>query len=243
MQNWVTVLRVELPMDAYLTRSQLEFENIEVQILDVLSIEAVPFYSGAMGGIRIQVRENQVNDAIAVLKALNKITDVKKKRNRVIEVLDSISAKIPIIKNLRIEARILVLISFVLLIIIIPLAYKPGLTLTDKLITGQWCVSRVTLNGKELTLEKRDVLLYLNDCSDFLSFNTNGTLQLPDYDNVARIKSWNEYMDGIYLHSDHRSDNSNKIHAFEGKYEVILEGQRLELRSDSVFIQCYDYSF
>ncbi len=109
-------------MDAHFIRSRLEMElNIEVLILDELSVQAAPFASNIMGGVRIQVRENQVEIARNFLIEHEYIKLEENKPNVVISALAKSTQKIPLLNRLRVEVRLLIFVTFILAVIIVPL--------------------------------------------------------------------------------------------------------------------------
>ena len=67
MNKWITILKVDLPVDAQLIRSILEMEGIDAAIPDEYTADVAPFYSQAIGGIRIQVNAKDFDQALAIL--------------------------------------------------------------------------------------------------------------------------------------------------------------------------------
>ena len=60
MNDWVTIATFTYPHQAALLSSKLESEGIECYLKDGNMISANPFYSNAIGGVKIQVRGNDV---------------------------------------------------------------------------------------------------------------------------------------------------------------------------------------
>lgn len=109
-------------MDAHFIRSRLEMElNIEVLILDELSVQTVPFASNIMGGVRIQVREDQVEIARNFLIEHEYIKLEENKPKTILTGLAKFTQKIPLLNKLRVETRLLIFVTFLLAIIIVPL--------------------------------------------------------------------------------------------------------------------------
>ena len=109
-------------MDAYLIRSRLEMElDIEVLILDDLTIQTVPFVSNTIGGVRIQVREDQVEIARKFLIENEYLKLEERKPNKLLNALTKFTLKIPELNRLEVEPRILIFSAFVLMIIVIPI--------------------------------------------------------------------------------------------------------------------------
>lgn len=68
MENLKTIMTFTLPQDAYLARSLLESEGIETFIQDELTAQVINFYSNAIGGVKLQVRESDIENGITILK-------------------------------------------------------------------------------------------------------------------------------------------------------------------------------
>jgi len=66
--NFVTVLTFTYPYEVAIIRSRLESEGIECFVQDELTVQVNPFYSNAIGGIKLQVRESDLERTIEILK-------------------------------------------------------------------------------------------------------------------------------------------------------------------------------
>jgi DNA-directed RNA polymerase subunit RPC12/RpoP len=75
----VTVVSFFYPNEAGVPRSLLESEGIECFIFDENTISVHPFYSNAIGGIRLQVRESDAQRAAEILKEGGFINEEGKK--------------------------------------------------------------------------------------------------------------------------------------------------------------------
>lgn len=65
--SWVTVARYSLPFEAHVARARLESEGIHAMVVDEHTINMQWLYSDAMGGVRLQVDEDDMYRAQAVL--------------------------------------------------------------------------------------------------------------------------------------------------------------------------------
>ncbi|OGP60309.1 MAG: hypothetical protein A2V67_07005 [Deltaproteobacteria bacterium RBG_13_61_14] len=68
-ETWATIATFFRPIDAHLACSHLEAAGIEALILDENTASINPFYSIAIGGCRVQVREKELTRAQEVLGA------------------------------------------------------------------------------------------------------------------------------------------------------------------------------
>ena len=65
--NFVTVITFVYPHEVGIPSSLLESEGIECFVRDDLTLNIVPFYSNAIGGIRLQVKESDAQRATDIL--------------------------------------------------------------------------------------------------------------------------------------------------------------------------------
>ena len=63
----ITVLTVTYPHELAIIRGRLESEGIECFVQDELTVQVNPFYSNAIGGIKLQVRESNYDEAVEIL--------------------------------------------------------------------------------------------------------------------------------------------------------------------------------
>ncbi len=66
--NLITVQRLYTSIDAHLLQNYLESEDIESFILDEFTVDVNPLISNAIGGVRLQVREEDVERALEVIE-------------------------------------------------------------------------------------------------------------------------------------------------------------------------------
>ena len=68
MDKYITILTVTYPHELAIIRSRLESEGIECFARDEMTVQANPLYSNAIGGVKLQVREDDVPEAMEILK-------------------------------------------------------------------------------------------------------------------------------------------------------------------------------
>ncbi|MBN2682101.1 MAG: DUF2007 domain-containing protein [Bacteroidales bacterium] len=69
MANWQILSRFVYPHDAHMAKGFLESEGIQVILKDELTTQVNNFYSNAIGGVKILVRDVDIERGIEVLKA------------------------------------------------------------------------------------------------------------------------------------------------------------------------------
>ena len=67
-EKFVTVLTATYGSEIAVIRGRLESEGITCFVKDELTVQVNPFYSNAIGGVKLQVPESELNQAIEILK-------------------------------------------------------------------------------------------------------------------------------------------------------------------------------
>ncbi|KAA6302398.1 MAG: hypothetical protein EZS26_001511 [Candidatus Ordinivivax streblomastigis] len=67
-EKLVTLLTFTYPSEMYVLRSRLESEGIACLAQDELTIQVNPLYSNALGGVKLQVLESDVERALEILR-------------------------------------------------------------------------------------------------------------------------------------------------------------------------------
>ena len=74
--NFVTVLTFTYLSEVAIIRSRLESEGIECFIPNELTVQAQPFLANTFDGIKLQVRESDLERTIEILKETGYLKDV-----------------------------------------------------------------------------------------------------------------------------------------------------------------------
>jgi hypothetical protein len=98
--NFITVLTFTYPSEALIVRGRLESEGITCFVQDELTTQVAPFYSNALGGVKVQVMESDLQRAVKILKEAGYITDEDLQPDKEMTRLYKILSKIPIINKL-----------------------------------------------------------------------------------------------------------------------------------------------
>jgi hypothetical protein len=67
MSAWVTVLTVSYPQQLWVIRTKLESEGVQCFVKNELTVQAYNFYSNAIGGVKLQVFQEDVERAREIL--------------------------------------------------------------------------------------------------------------------------------------------------------------------------------
>jgi len=68
MDNWITITSFTFPVEAHMAQGFLESEGIVTMLKDELTVQVNSFYSNAVGGVKLQVKENDYDEALMILQ-------------------------------------------------------------------------------------------------------------------------------------------------------------------------------
>ena len=74
-EKFITLLTAVFGSEIAVIQSRLESEGITCFLKDELMAQIYPFYSNAIGGVKLQVRESDFNRAVEILKETGYIED------------------------------------------------------------------------------------------------------------------------------------------------------------------------
>lgn len=126
MNDYELLLTFVLPQRAYIAKSVLESEGIEVIIKDDIASQVNNFYSNALGGVKLFVKKEDYGKAYTLLLNGGFFEDGKESNHKLLLKFDKFSSKLPIIGNLILEFRLIIIIALIVLIILFLLLYFGG---------------------------------------------------------------------------------------------------------------------
>lgn len=68
MENWKEIISFTYPHEAHLAKGLLEASDIDVIIKDELTVQVHNFLSNAVGGVKLFVEKDKVDEALLILK-------------------------------------------------------------------------------------------------------------------------------------------------------------------------------
>ena len=74
-EKFITVLTFTFANEVSIIRGRLEAEGITCFVKDEYTVQVQPFYSNAIGGVKLQVKESDLNQAIEILKEAGYLKD------------------------------------------------------------------------------------------------------------------------------------------------------------------------
>lgn len=108
--NLVTILTVSHAYELAVIRARLEAEGIECFVQDELTAQVNSFFSGAIGGVKLQVRKSNFEDAIAILKDGGYMNTSELPQPEILNKLETFTSEIPGLNKLPFLFRLIILI-------------------------------------------------------------------------------------------------------------------------------------
>lgn len=259
MSNWTTIISFTYPHEAHLVKAILESEGIKVVMKDELTVQVNNFYSNAIGGVKLMVKDSDYAYAYQVLSESGFIKEKGKKPNEFLMRLDHLTSKLPFIGKSIIELRLLVFVALTLTIIIVPIALLSLPSTLEKLTKNSWCVDKIYYKGRELTTNSTGTGLetVYENCFETMNFSKDGDFEFPGINsNGARVRwklkhdslmitAWsidNNAAMGEHLQTDKKEVTVNNI-LYPGTYSLKIKNDIIKMQSDSVTILGKIYRF
>lgn len=126
MENWSEIIAFTYPHEAHLAKSKLESEGIEVILKDELTTQVNNFYSNAIGGVKLLVKNENLDLAKKILTEGDFLHTTEQKPGAFLSWFNSFSSKLPLIGNTVIEFRLLAVVAFVAVLVLLLLTTLVG---------------------------------------------------------------------------------------------------------------------
>jgi hypothetical protein len=124
MNNWIVINSFNYGFEAHLVKSKLESEDIEVMLRDELNAQVCGAGPNAVGGVKLCVREDDVERAVQILKAGGFTKETIESESIFLRKLGRYTSKIPMIGNLSPVLVLILLIALMLTLIFVLLIVK-----------------------------------------------------------------------------------------------------------------------
>ncbi|GAP71663.1 hypothetical protein SAMD00024442_16_11 [Candidatus Symbiothrix dinenymphae] len=97
--KFITVVTFTYSHEVAIVRGRLESEGIECYVQDELTAQVAPYYSNAIGGVKLQVKECDVKQAVTILVEAGYLKKEDLQPPKEMVALSKILSKIPIIRH------------------------------------------------------------------------------------------------------------------------------------------------
>jgi len=121
MDKLITIISFHFPHEAHLVKGKLESEGIESFLQNELTVQTYNFIANNIGGVKLQVREQDYDAAYQILKEAGHFDSPEIPDKGWFVRFTRTSAHWPLLGKLRPEVRLLILIILMLLILIVPM--------------------------------------------------------------------------------------------------------------------------
>lgn len=117
MSPLVTIAVFQYTQEATVAQTLLDAAGIPYYLKDALTVEMDPFFSNAIGGVKLQVNEEDVDAAMEVLKDLNLINSNVDPLKQRWASFDKLTSNWPIVGNMYVDQRLVLVIGLLTVVI------------------------------------------------------------------------------------------------------------------------------
>ncbi len=230
MNDFTTILTFTYLSEVYVIKGRLESEGVECFIKDELTTQVNPFYSNAIGGIKLQVKANDLDRAIQILKEGGYLKESTFTRPKYWHKIDDATSNIPFFNKMIIEFRVVTILTLFILIIFLGFYYltrpKP-LTMRQRLTADTWCVNNLFHKEKAVKVNTTGLVISLNGyCPEDIQIRENGDIVLPGINTHSIWGKWTLKGDKLFI-----SDLDTLQNIYGGEYSIDFYGGGLTLQS------------
>jgi hypothetical protein len=228
MEQLVTLLTFSFPHELAVVRSLLESEGIECFAKDEFTAQVNNFYSNAIGGIKLQVRESEFERAVEILKESNYFQEKTAEPEEFWMKPAGLIHDIPRLK------KVMIILALVLLVMVTAVYYFTRPPLSTVLITSDFCIQGIIYKGEKLATHTTGfhyITPGSDDCGYLMNFQEQGTIRFPGINTYSIGAHW--ALDQNYVSISHADTLG---HIFNGTYKLELSGEEFEMSSDSTWI-------
>jgi hypothetical protein len=214
-------------------RGRLEADGIECRVLDELTVQVNPFFSNAIGGVKLQVKEGDIQKAVAILidGGYMKKEDLQSLKSQT--SLDNVSSKLPILEKL---LRLIAIIAIATVITSTAVYFATRPSVSERLTQQSWCLDYIIYEDETYIpyTEKHLHISMSGYCQENIELKTDGTIMLPGFNSHAVSGVWT--LEGKLLQIS-LVDTFDFV--YNGFYTIDFSGKELILQSDQTTLFCF----
>lgn len=238
MNNWTTIRTFEFPYEAIVIRSLLESEGIECSLKDELTAQVNPFYSNAIGGVKLQVKESDLTDALIVLKLAGYWQEPTKTVSETAVKIDRFTSKIPLFGKLEFIPRLMLLVSIIIGVPMFILFYPSPINVYEKLSSQYWCIDYVEYHNKVYLPETVEEYISFNlvgVCEEYIEFGEDYSISAPGFRSPSVRARWKVAKpDSVTIFNANNLD-----YLYDGTYKIDYRDNKLILKSKTTTVHCH----
>jgi hypothetical protein len=229
MSKLITIITFDFPHEAHMAKTRLESEGFEIFLKDELTVQVDNFISNAVGGVKLQVFEEDAEAAIKILEAAGYIKEDKELPLPKNSFLSEWSSNIPFIGKLAFEVRMLVLVALIAIISLVAIVLLSLPDKMERLTKDSWYLNKIEYKGKYYQPNTNELkLTFNNGDSEYIRFSTDGIVKLPGFNSKAVYGRWK--LDGEQLII---SMADTLGHVYNGKYDLEIGANSISLTSET----------
>ncbi len=222
-----------------IARGRLEADGIECFVQDELTVQVYNFYNQAVGGVKLQVKQEDVETARRILIESDLLADLPPDdyEAKLARKIDRLSAKIPILGRMIIFKRFVYLIvglSISAVAITFALLHKSDFELINN---KAWCLYQVEYKFEVIepnTIEEFGSIQIYGECFEKAKFYKSGTVVFPGFNSKSIRGTW-KFADGkMYI-----QDVDTLSEVLNGMYDVDISGRDFTLTNSNTIITLY----
>ena len=123
MNDFVTIATFTFPGELAIIRARLESEGIECRTKDELTVQVHNFYSNAIGGVKLQVRPQDMQKTAEILEDFNYHVEPPGKISPQWTKLDEITSGLPLLGTMEFERRLYILVFLTIVVLAILITF------------------------------------------------------------------------------------------------------------------------
>jgi hypothetical protein len=231
----ITIRTFTYPHEMEVVRGHLESEGIECFVDDELTAQVNPFYSNAIGGVKLKIKVSDLLSAREILKESGYLEAEPNSANGIFNQFDLLSSKIPLVGQIRWEFRLLFIVALITIpaIIIVYLITLP--TTLERLTQSIWCVNSISVNGREYKPKTYSMIKLVGAgvCDEAISFRESGGVYLPGFKSYRALGRWQLNKGGLRIFGTDTFSN-----VYDGVYQLDFINDQLILKSPKSTIYC-----
>ncbi|MFM9985841.1 MAG: hypothetical protein ACKVOK_11445 [Flavobacteriales bacterium] len=246
--TYYTVAVFTYPTEVIVPRITLETAGIECITKDEETITANPMLSNAVGGIKLQVKEQDFQKAVAILKEAGvEIFQVSDTESIWVLRLEKLTSRIPLLGKYSLEKRMMFILGVFIIAVSVYLYIKSRPDYYNSLIGQIWCVKQISIHNKINWVPPSNTfevdgghIVLLGSFDETMMLHSDGSYDLSNIYRDSIAGYWK--LDGNQLEL-FGADTLGEI--LDRVYEIELDRERRVLKSldTKIILTSEDYGF
>lgn len=235
-KQWVTLLIFTDNIKLYIVKGLLESEGIACNVKDEMINQVNPFYTPAVGGIKLQISPSDYKRAYAIMKNNGYFEDENNSGFKGLEWIDKLTSKVIGLRSMSLQWRQFTFFTFLIFLSITVFVLLNLPTTKSRFLAHQWCVDKISYNGEkyipQTSRNNQLIILSGEKCEARLICDKNGRLQLPGFSSPQVIGYW-EINKNEQIIID-QTDSFSFV--YNGIYTAVFEKNKMILKSNTTTI-------